>query len=60
MGISLPFDWRAVNAFSARLGFGVAHDEDGNPLVAMAGHPEHVEERDDEMPPVRADSGVGG
>lgn len=60
LDIEFPFDWRAVNEFSTRFGFGATHDEDGAPLAGLTGQAEHVEEFDQDLPPVRASAGSGG
>ncbi len=50
LGIELDFDWRALNAFQARFGAPLTHDEEGAPLPPMpAAEPLHVEESDQEL-----------
>jgi antitoxin (DNA-binding transcriptional repressor) of toxin-antitoxin stability system len=50
LGIGLDFDWRALNAFQARLGIEITHDEEGHPLPPMpAAEPAATEESDEEL-----------
>lgn len=46
LGIEVPFDWKALNRFTARTPVTFTQGENGEPWIALAGAPEAVLEDD--------------
>lgn len=52
LGVSIPFDWRALNRFQAAYPIRITQDEEGHPIDSVQASDirvEHFEEADDEL-----------